>query len=222
MYKKSIHTRFGYYDSSFSAAGDTEFKNRILKHINTKYINKTLGYFLNYPEERVTCTCNAEIEDIRAWYIFRTEGGVKYVSENKVEKDVRNMLANSLLYRKSFLMTPSTDYEYALNLSNYCLGKYKSKIYLEFVLKLNTVLNKMRDIESPNNQMSTYIPKEIYNLYLLANQLQKYIYKTEEDSKICKFQFNDNRYEQHNGVWEQKNNYKNYISLNGMKRLIFK
>ena len=33
MYRKSIHDRFGYYDETFGAAGDTEFKNRILPYI---------------------------------------------------------------------------------------------------------------------------------------------------------------------------------------------
>ena len=52
MYRKSIHERFGYYDSTFKVAGDTEFKSRILKFINVAYINENLGIFLNYPDDR--------------------------------------------------------------------------------------------------------------------------------------------------------------------------
>ena len=72
MYRKSIHEHFGYYDSTFKVAGDTEFKSRILKFINVAYINENLGIFLNYPDERKSETPLAEIEDLRAWYLYRT------------------------------------------------------------------------------------------------------------------------------------------------------
>jgi glycosyltransferase involved in cell wall biosynthesis len=223
MYKKSIHTRFGMYDNTFSAAGDTEFKNRILKKIQTKHINQTLGYFLDFPEDRATCSPNAEIEDIRAWYIFRTEGGVKYVYENKNINDVQNQLINSLLYRKSFFTSLSTDYEYGLNITNYCLNNFKdNSFYLDMASKLRELLRLMRLVESPNDQIQTCIPIEIINLYEKANEVQKYCFNVNDDSKINTFQFNDNRYEQHNGIWEGKNSYQNTISLNGMTRLLFK
>ncbi|MDB4805122.1 glycosyltransferase [bacterium] len=223
MYKKSIHTRYGMYDNTFSAAGDTEFKNRILKKIQTKHVDQSLGYFFNYPEDRATCSPNAEIEDIRAWYVFRTEGGVKYVYENKSIEDVQKQLINSLLYRKSFYQSLSTDYEYALNISNYCLNNYKSKqLCLDLVLKLTKLITLMRLIELPNDQIQTCIPLEIINLYEKANELQRYIINADDDINIIKYQFNDNRYEQHIGIWEGDNSYHNTISLNGMTRLLFK
>ena len=74
MYRKEIHNKFGYYDDAFKVAGDTEFKSRILKFMNVGYIDQNLGIFLNYPDERKSESPLAEIEDLRAWYLYRSQG----------------------------------------------------------------------------------------------------------------------------------------------------
>ena len=56
LYRRSIHDRFGYYDESFRAAGDTEFKNRIMPHIRSVHVPRMLGVFNNYPEARTTAS----------------------------------------------------------------------------------------------------------------------------------------------------------------------
>ena len=122
-------------------------------------------------------------------------------------------------------MTPARteSYEYALNITNYCLINLKdNNFYLDMAFKLRELLRLMRLVESPDDQIQTCIPIEIINLYEKANELQKYCFNVNDDSKINIFQFNDNRYEQHNGIWEGKNSYQNTISLNGLTRLLFK
>ncbi|KKL52690.1 hypothetical protein LCGC14_2282940, partial [marine sediment metagenome] len=109
LYRKNIHDRFGYYDPTFRAAGDTEFKNRILPYIKTKHIPKTLGIFLNYPDGQTTCSPLAEIEDLRAWYLHRTLAGVEYAFSNYNLEDLENLFMKSLNYRKSFVEHISTD-----------------------------------------------------------------------------------------------------------------
>ena len=49
-YRRDLHTRFGMYDPTFRAAGDNEFKNRILPFIKVMTIPEIFGTFYNYPE----------------------------------------------------------------------------------------------------------------------------------------------------------------------------
>src|SRR5262249_43507649 len=42
LYRRSIHDRFGWYDGTFGAAGDTEFKNRVLPFLKTKCVPQLL------------------------------------------------------------------------------------------------------------------------------------------------------------------------------------
>ena len=113
MYRRDIHERFGYYDPTFRGAGDTEFKSRVLPSLKVHYLNSTLGEFLNYPEERTTANEKVELEDIRAWYIFRTIGGLKYQTSLAPEDFLENLGRKSLGYRKSYCGHISTDIEIA-------------------------------------------------------------------------------------------------------------
>ena len=119
MYRRSIHDRFGYYDGSFRATGDNEFKCRILPFIKTQRIPRLLGSFLNYPDPRATGSPVAELEDIRAWYLHRTPGGVRYAMKDRDPSDVEKLLLLSLHYRKSYTKHSSSDVEFAANVSAY-------------------------------------------------------------------------------------------------------
>ncbi len=129
MYRKNIHEKFGYYDSTFKGAGDTEFKSRVLPSLKVKYLDSTLGEFLNYPEERTTATEGIEIEDIRAWYIFRTPGGLRYQASLSSADFLENLGKSTLGYRKSYCTHTSTDLELASSIykvaksGNYNLSK---------------------------------------------------------------------------------------------------
>ena len=113
MYRKNIHEKFGYYDSTFRGAGDTEFKSRVLPALKVSYISSTLGEFLNYPEDRTTASEKVELEDIRAWYIFRTPGGLRYQASLSNADFLENIWKSSLDYRKSYCTHISTDLELA-------------------------------------------------------------------------------------------------------------
>ena len=113
MYRRNVHEKFGYYDATFKGAGDTEFKSRVLPLLKVKYLNETLGEFLNYPEDRTTATEKIELEDIRAWYIFRTPGGIKYQASLAGDGFYVDLGSNALNYRKSYCRHISTDIEIA-------------------------------------------------------------------------------------------------------------
>ena len=119
MYRRSMHDRVGYYDGSFRATGDNEFKLRVLPFIKTRRIPRLLGIFCNYPEVRATGSPTAELEDIRAWYLHRTLGGVRYALANQDPCEAEKLLLLSLRYRKSYTNHYSSDVEYAAHAAAY-------------------------------------------------------------------------------------------------------
>lgn len=205
MYRKSIHNRFGYYDETFGGAGDTEFKNRILPYIQVKFIPKTMGLFLNYPDERTTSSPKAEIEDLRAWYIHRTLGGIKYAFENREVGDAEKLLCYSLGYRKSFCGHLSCDIEYATNLAKYIKKKNPSSFIVGITEKgLNEMLVQLQNLEFSFSNMTKF-----GGVKLLKNakySAMKYQAIHEENLKSLAHPvyqiFNDNRYEQHFWLWK--------------------
>lgn len=116
LYRRNIHERFGLYDPSFRAAGDTEFKNRVLKNLKVEFVPQVLGLFINYPEERTTQSPRAELEDMRAWYLHRSVRGVHYLMREQKDEDVFALLKACLRYRKSFRHDMSTDFSMAESL----------------------------------------------------------------------------------------------------------
>ncbi|MDP2287940.1 MAG: glycosyltransferase [Actinomycetota bacterium] len=119
LYRKSVHERFGLYDDSFSGAGDTEFKNRILPFITVETIPEMLGTYLNYPAERTTASPAVELEDLRAWYVYRSPGGVRYLFDDADSEDVAALLLMCLGYRKTYLDFTCTDAELATSIVAY-------------------------------------------------------------------------------------------------------
>ena len=205
LYRKSIHEKYGYYDDSFGAAGDTEFKNRILPFIEIAHINETLGYFANFPSVRQTQSPLAEIEDLRAWYLFRTAGGVKYFIENsqKVKPDFLNFLKLSIRYRKSYCKHWSSDFDLSKNLVEYLNG---SSVEIN---NLN-VSNSIRQYQFTNNDFQDGLDKPwtfafiIFKLARLRNKINSKLqindYEKISLSNYSELLFSDNRFEQH---WER-------------------
>lgn len=202
LYRRSIHDRFGYYDSSFRAAGDTEFKNRVLPYINAKAIARVLGLFRNYPEGQTTASPRAEIEDLRAWYLHRSVAGAEYAFRRRGIEAAALLLKECVSYRKSYLQHNSTDLCFAdvllrvierrsVNVPELCLGPglrelltiYRS---LEYLRPLTPVSHDaaLRKTASAISRISA-AHKAVPDLDLNpAYQL-----------------FNDNRYEQHHWPW---------------------
>jgi glycosyltransferase involved in cell wall biosynthesis len=123
LYRRSIHERFGFYDESFRAAGDTEFKNRVLPHIRSVHVPGVLGVFNNYPEERTTAHPRAEIEDLRAWYLWRTPAGMGYAFGKRPVEDAMALLRDCFGYRKSFTRHISTDFDLAASLARHIAAR---------------------------------------------------------------------------------------------------
>lgn len=203
MYRKSIHERFGYYDESFKAAGDTEFKNRILPYINVKFIPKMLGIFLNYPEERTTASSRAEIEDLRAWYIHRTPAGIRYAFENRPPQDAEDLFIKTLGYRKSYCQHTSSDLDMATYLAEYLVSRKSLVISEKTGSELRRFLQTMQSHEFMERLWGG--PAIVLNLmktWREVNRLEKYLRENVPSCEPVIKVFNDNRYEQHTWFWK--------------------
>jgi glycosyltransferase involved in cell wall biosynthesis len=205
MYRKNLHERFGYYDETFGAAGDTEFKNRILPYINVKFIPKMLGLFLNYPDGQTTASPKAEIEDLRAWYIHRTPGGVRYAFENRPVADSERLLCTALGYRKSYCGHMSCDIEYASYLAQHIKTKTTDSTVGSAVLPgLEKMLSQLRGLEfaeKPPSRLGSM--NTLIRAWHTASQYQtQHREALKSISWPCYNVLNDNRYEQHSWLWK--------------------
>ncbi len=207
MYRKSIHDRFGYYDETFGAAGDTEFKNRILPYIRAKFVDRGLGLFLNYPEGQTTASPRAELEDLRAWYIHRTPGGLRYAFENRPVEDAEALLRLTLGYRKSYCRHISSDIEYGHYLARYIKSRKSDSTVVGVVdAGLADMLEKLRDFE-----FARAVPSSRKNFALMfgarrtaMRYQQEHSVALGESANPCYDLLNDNRYEQHSWLWQSK------------------
>lgn len=204
LYRKNIHNRFGFYDETFKGAGDTEFKNRVLPHIKTALVNDVWGVFWNYPDERTTQNYFTELEDLRAWYLYRSLGGIKYGFGEKNIEDLENLFLLSLNYRKSFLETYSTDFYFAWQIIQFLEQKYPHSKYLIGKNNINFNYNLLKNID--------FFKKENFhtlNLFLSylnyrknnRKMIEKYQKSSKNNYKNQYLLFNENHYEQHYYAW---------------------
>jgi hypothetical protein len=205
MYRKNLHERFGYYDETFGAAGDTEFKNRILPYINVKFIPKMLGLFLNYPDGQTTASPKAEIEDLRAWYVHRTPGGVRYAFKNRPVADSERLLCTALGYRKSYCGHMSCDIEYASYLAQHIKTKTTDSTVGSAVLPgLEKMLCQLRGLEfteKPPSRLGSM--NTLIGAWRAVSQYQiQHREALKSISWPCYNVLNDNRYEQHSWLWK--------------------
>lgn len=207
LYRKNIHDRFGYYDINYRGAGDTEFKNRVLPHIKTKMVNRVLGLFWNYPDARTTQSPMAEIEDIRAWYLHRNLGGIKYAFAQKNPEEVEQFLYDALGYRKSYCQHTSSDIEYAYYLTEFLEEIKPESPFLQFKPSIEQLLTAYRQLDWIENLASfsplktiwktRQLTQQMENLHRrLANQLGNQNFNPDYDI------FHDNRHEQHANLWK--------------------
>jgi len=204
LYRRSIHERIGYYDETFRGAGDTEFKSRILPHIQSYHIAEPLGLFLNYPEERTTQHPRAEIEDQRAWYVFRTPAGAAYVWDEKPIEAVEDFFRQCLRYRKSYCGHLSTDLDMAYAVALYMVKRGENPKFAAAALQSTTLLMQLiRSIEFFDFRLSPAERSEIVLRALVSAKRQERI-----DAECFKMNdapryeiFNDNRFEQHWYSW---------------------
>lgn len=203
MYRKSIHERFGYYDETFRAAGDTEFKSRVLPHIQVKFLPHMLGLFLNYPENRTTAGPVAEIEDSRAWYLHRTLGGVRYAFEKRDPVDVAALFYVALGYRKSYCQHISSDIEYAAHLADYLASTSDASIPPPVQHDLQRLLDAMRRLEWTESHFRALTPAAVIaKAWKVARKMERKHANLLEGAASPTYKIlNDNRYEQHSWLW---------------------
>ncbi len=205
LYRKSIHDRFGYYDQSFRGAGDTEFKNRIMPYIKSKAVDRVLGLFWNYPDERTTQSPNAEIEDMRAWYLHRTLAGVKYAFGQRSPQEVENLLYHCLAYRKSYCGHTSTDFDHAYNLALYLQSIAPESPALKYFAGIKSLLDSYRGLDWMP-KLSQFGPftavRETRQLAQTLQQEHRQYWQESNRAFTPTYRiFNDNRHEQHAFLW---------------------
>jgi glycosyltransferase involved in cell wall biosynthesis len=117
LYRRTVHERFGYYDPRFRAAGDTEFKMRVLHHLRVDFVPLTLGQFLDYPDDRASASIQAEVEDSLAWYAHRTPAGFGLIADQLPTVRLENLLRWCAGRRKCYSQQDRTDVEMGIILA---------------------------------------------------------------------------------------------------------
>jgi glycosyltransferase involved in cell wall biosynthesis len=202
LYRRSIHDRFGYYDATFTAAGDTEFKGRVLPFIKSKAIPKVLGVFRNYPDERTTQHPRAEIEDLRAWYLHRTIAGIEYAFATRDPREAEQLFYTCLRYRKSFCGHWSTDIEYAYSLGCFIQKHVPDSPALKYLPGITNLLKSYRALDSVSKLSKISTASELFYVDRSIREIQQLHLSLNNAYLEPVYQiFNDNRHEQHSFLW---------------------
>jgi glycosyltransferase involved in cell wall biosynthesis len=202
MYRRNIHDRVGYYDASFGAAGDTEFKNRALPFIRSKAVDQTLGVFWNYPSGQTTCSPRAELEDLRAWYLHRTPAGVGYALGGAAADEAEAMLLAALKYRKSYCRHFSSDLEYASHVAGHLAQLRPQSALKPLEGSIADLLQAYRDLDC----LSHLSPESMAGALAQVEEIERHV--GEEHRRLTGGAlepaydvFHDNRHEQHGNIW---------------------
>jgi hypothetical protein len=141
---------------------------------------------------------------MRAWYLHRTLGGVKYSFQKRSPQEVENLLYHCLGYRKSYCQHTSTDFDYAYNLALYLQEIAHDAPILQCFEGIKSILYIYRTLD--------WIPAlsrfSLFSLMLETRKLTKWYQKqhqnlwTESHIRTPRYEiFNDNRHEQHAFLW---------------------
>lgn len=208
IYRRNVHDRFGYFDENFRGAGDTEFKNRILSKIGVGFVDCRLGLFMNYADGQTTSSPMAELEDSRAWYLFRTEGGVRYLLDERPIEDAEALLVQCLGYKKSYCGHKSTDFDLGVVVADYILKRKPSSAIARFLYSdLLALRESLRSLEIADHK----IPPETIQLRIYHAWHQCRLMQVRHGAGLAKLGVkaeptylitNDNRYEQHSWLWK--------------------
>jgi glycosyltransferase involved in cell wall biosynthesis len=201
LYRKSIHERFGYYDGSFRAAGDTEFKGRVLPQIRTRHVPRVLGVFLNYPEERTTASPRAELEDYRAWYLHRSPAGVAYAFDRRDVRELEAMLPRALNYRKSYCRHMSSDVDYASAILEILRERAPNSPMLALAASTQRLQEAYHSIDALPAMIHGQLVKALKSIDAKVHAIQQQHRATPFVPEANYDVFNDNRYEQHTQLW---------------------
>ncbi len=208
LYRKSIHARVGFYDDSFRAAGDTEFKNRALPFIRVETLPETLGTFLNYPEARTTQSPAAELEDLCAWHLHRTSAGVRYAFETRDPEDCIRQFRRALHYKKSYMERVCTDIDYAWSVAQY-LKRYRPDAFTKIEHFVPNLLGLRLAYERLDNLANPEFCRAAKGLDIIGGTLEHVWFGIAQANAVHKLlglpaQYeatNDNRWHQHHLLW---------------------
>ena len=208
LYRRSLHDRFGWYDETYRAAGDTEFKNRLLPFIRSVHVPRLLGVFNNYPEERTTASPRAELEDLRAWYLWRTTAGMEYALGRRPVADAIELFKTSLRYRKAFCSHLSTDIDLAHSLAEYLAERSDGgAIGTNALRAMDEAMRIMRSLEIWQRPAQGD-PGRARGAAWMFGRLRRLRHMAEDHRNEFGLTgvpiyeaFNDNRYEQHWWSW---------------------
>ncbi len=208
LYRRSMHDRFGWYDDSYRAAGDTEFKNRLLPFIRSLHVPKMLGVFNNYPEERTTASPRAELEDLRAWYLWRTPGGMDYALSKRPVEDAVALFKTCLRYRKAFCGHWSTDFDLAHSVAQHLASRDDAGTVGTAALReMEATVEVMRSLElwrDPGSRDPGQL-RAIGWMYGRFRRLRQLAGRHRAEFDLVDppvyDAFNDNRFEQHWWSW---------------------
>ena len=201
LYRKSIHDRFGYYDDTFRAAGDTEFKNRVGPFVKMKTLPITLGVFFNYPEERATHSPTAELEDLRAWYLFRTPEGMEYALQGRDQSFVEQSLLFCFKYRKSYCTHWSTDIELACSVITYIEKYFPTSKFICLKDAIFSLREGFRGYDNEEFSSAENMLEKRRSYNKARKELQTKLKSLGYDHASDFHYSNDNRYEQHQSFW---------------------
>ncbi len=208
LYRKTIHDRVGFYDDSFRAAGDTEFKNRALPFIRVETLPETLGTFLNYPEARTTQSPTAELEDLCAWYLHRTVAGVRYAFETRDPEDCIRQFRRALHYKKSYMDRVCTDIDYAWSVAQY-LKQYRPEAFTKIEHFVANLLGLRLAYERLDNLANPEFCRAAKGLDVIGSTLEHVWFGIAQANAVHKLlglparyaAMNDNRWHQHHLLW---------------------
>jgi hypothetical protein len=201
VHRKAMHDRVGYFDGTYRAAGDTEFKNRVLPRIRVKTVPKVLGLYLNYPEERTTQSPRAELEDFRAWYLHRTPAGMRYAFETRTDAELESFLSLTLRYRKSYVRHYSTDFELADVIARLVRERIPASTKLALAPGIERALAAVRALD----HLPGVKPHEYATAVAASRKSLRDVEAIHRASGLIAEAnydpFRDNRHEQHQSFW---------------------
>lgn len=206
LYRRDIHNRFGYYDGTFTAAGDTEFKNRIFSKIKAHAIPEVLGIYMNYSEERMTEHPRAEIEDLRALYWYKTAKGVEYSYRSKTTSELEaQIIRASAGFRKTFGASLCTDIDYASSALDVLKKRAPNSPLLRLCPGIETIKKAFRNFEfiSPFSQKRA--DEVLISTMRILAEVSKEHSSILGNPNLNYSIVNDNRFQYYGGPWRNSN-----------------
>lgn len=202
LYRKSLHERVGWYDPAFRAAGDTEFKMRVIGKLNVGFIDETLGLFLDYPAQRASASPVAEIEDTLAWYAHRTPAGVTVLACDRSNAQLWELLRACASYRKCFRTHRSTDIDFAASIANRLAtaGDGRAAQLANDFNVMRSALQSREHVERVS-EVATALAVEGRIRSLFQAQRTRHQRLLELSEPPPYHILNDNRFEQHTWYW---------------------